>query len=144
MDIDVLLCDHAEAMNGKLFISGAAINIFWTPPQPPHGINAALAMVVHVPYTATNQPHHFAFTLVDDDGNEASSWSPEGQDAGPVKIEGDFNVGRPPNLSPGESQTMPIAVKFQVLLANLGRYSFRVDLDGSEVRRIPFKVEHMS
>lgn len=142
MEADVMLCDHAEATNGKLFINGAGINVFWVAPEPPHRITASVAMVVHVPYTATNQPHSVGVHLMDEDGNAVVPWTPDGVEArGPVKLDGNFNVGRPPNLTPGEAQTVPLALGFQVPFAQLGRYSFKVEIDGAEVRQLPFRLD---
>jgi hypothetical protein len=142
MDTDVMLCDHAEAINGKLFINGAAINMFSVGAQVPYVISPHVAAVVHVPYTATNQSHAVTITLIDEDGQPVAAWAPEGAPPqAPVRLEANFSVGRPPQLHPGESQTVPLAMGFQVPLAELGRYEFRIEVDGSEVRRLPFKVE---
>ncbi len=70
MDVDVLLCDHAQVA-GKLFISGANIDRFLFPAgtPPPYLLNFALAGVVHVPWTATNTQHELVFTILTEDGH---------------------------------------------------------------------------
>jgi uncharacterized protein DUF6941 len=142
MDVDAFLCDHAEVAEGKLFANGAGINICLVPPQPPHVVNLFLAAVVHVPYTATNEGHTLTVSIVDQDGHGMVPWVPEGAPPpGPVVLETEFTVGRPPTLQPGESQPVPVAFGFQGMpVAALGSYSFRLDVDGVEARRLPFRV----
>lgn len=141
MEVDVMLCDHAEAREGKLFINGAAINLFFVPAEPPHQISAYVAAVVHVPYTATNHPHRMTITLVDQDGTGVRPWVPDGApEPPPVRIDAEFNVGRPANLPPGEAQTMPFAAGFQLPLPEIGNYVFEVEIDGSPMRSLPFRA----
>jgi hypothetical protein len=142
MDIDAMLCDHAETAEGKLFINGAAITMLWVAPTPPHVIHLGVAAVVHVPYTETNQPHQIRVTIVDEDGDPVVPWAPEGTASpGAVEIRGDFNVGRPPTLSPGESQALPFAFQLSGLpMPRIGLYSVVVEIDGVESRRLPFRV----
>src|SRR4051812_26271979 len=111
MELDVMLCDHAEAHQGKLFINGAGINLVFVSPQPPHVVSLYLAAVVQVPYTQTNQMHTLTVKLLDEDGNPVIPWTPEGviESAPPVQMDAQFNVGRPPILPPGEAQTVPLA-----------------------------------
>ncbi len=133
MEINALLCDHAEVADGKLFINGGAINLLYVPPQPPYIISLFVAVIVHVPYTATNQSHVVTVRLLDADGDEVAPWTPPGAGAaGPVQASTSFTIGRPPNLQPGESQTMPLAFGLQGLpLGKLGTYAFVIEIDGS-------------
>ena len=54
MEADLLLCDHAEAVNGKLYIMGAAWNLLQAPGQ---AISIALAIVVKVGWDEADQGH---------------------------------------------------------------------------------------
>lgn len=56
MDVDVLLCDHAQVA-GKLFIGVANIDRFLFPAGAPRRtpLNFALAGVVHVPTSAARR-----------------------------------------------------------------------------------------
>jgi hypothetical protein len=141
-DIDVMLCEHAEVADNKLFINGAGINLFWVGTAPPHVITFSLAAVVHVPYTATNQQHTLVATLVTQDGEQVHPALPAGMDSpGPIRVEAAFNVGRPPLLLVGESQPMPLAFTLQGLpLSELGSFSVVLEIDGQEVRRLPFRL----
>ena len=78
MEINALLCDHAESAEGKLFINGGGVNMIYVQPQPPYVISIFVAVVVHVPYTDTNVDHTVAVRLMDEDSNPVSPWAPEG------------------------------------------------------------------
>src|SRR5919108_60320 len=69
MDATVLLCDYAEAVNGKLYVMGGGWNVAFSSGQP---INAALAILVIVPWDQTNRRHELRVELVDGDGNVAA------------------------------------------------------------------------
>lgn len=142
MDIDMMLCDHAEAAENKLFINGAAINLLFVEPQPPHVVNFAVAVVIQVPYNETNVTHQLTISLVNEDGEPVVPWTPDGSLAvqGPVEITGDFNVGRPPGLPPGETQAVPFAFQLQLPMPGLGSYSVIAQINGVEARRLPFRV----
>lgn len=143
MDIDVLLCDHAQVAGDKLFISGANIDRVVIPAgsPAPYLVAFSAAGLVHVPWTATNAEHSLSFSLVTEDG-QVPELPPEMEV--PVRgIGGEmrFNVGRPPQLSAGEEQNVPFAFNFQgVPLMRSGRYSVEFSLDGTPVRRVPFTV----
>lgn len=142
VEIDALLCDHAQVA-GKLFISGANIDVFNIPPATPgpYLITFAVGGVVHVPWTETNQEHRLRFSVVDADGRTPAL--PPGTPVPPGGIGGEmvFNVGRPPGLPDGEEQLVPFAFQFVALpLAELGRYSIRLSIDGTEVRRVAFRL----
>jgi hypothetical protein len=143
MDLDVMLCDHAQVAGDKLFISGANIDRMQLPAgsQPPYIVNFAAAGLIRVPWTATNNEHGLAFNLVTEDGQVPTL--AEGIEPGPGGIGGEmrFNVGRPPQLTSGEEQMVPFAFNFQGLpLGAAGRYVVQFSIDGTESRRLPFSV----
>jgi hypothetical protein len=150
MHIDALLCDHAQVAGGpqsggKLFISGANINLFHFPPnQPgPHVLNFAIAGVVSVPWLATNQPHKLEFLLITEDGKVPEL--PPGAEVGPEGLGGQmtFDVGRPAGLPPGDDQMVPFAFNFGGLpLMRTGKYMIELRLDGEPepTRKLGFRV----
>jgi hypothetical protein len=137
MEIDAILCDHAQAADGKLFISGGGIDRSFAGPDLPHMISLGLGAVVRVPYTATNQVHKFTVTIVDEDGQPVGPYSPDGIEQQPVQVEIPFNLGRPPGMMPGMSQPWSVALNFQLPLGRLGQYHFVVGIDGSDEKRLP-------
>jgi hypothetical protein len=144
MQAKVLLCDHAQVAQSKLFISGANINRMMVAPNAPHVVNVALAIEVMVPWNATNQAHSLTVELVSDGGARIplADMLPPDHDAGDMgMIVANFNVGRSPDLLPGEDTLMPIALPFYGLpLPQLGSYFFVVRIDGTEVDRVSFRI----
>jgi hypothetical protein len=143
MEVDAMLCNYAEAEGGKLYVSGAGISLMWVGAQPPHVVNFFVGAVVQVPYTATNQPHRVTVRLEELDGPSVLPWVPDGHPdtPPPVVLENEFNVGRPPGIDPGEAQSVPLAFGFVGLpLSTVGSYTVVVEIDGTEMRRLPFRV----
>lgn len=142
MDIDVVLCNHAEAADNKLYLTGGGINISFVQPEPPHLVSVALGIVVHVPYTSTNQGHRLRIALIDEDGHQVKPFQMEGgPDLAAIEATIPFNIGRPPIISVGDEQTMAFAINFVNLpLAHLGLYSLVFEIDGTEVKRQTWRV----
>jgi len=143
MVVESMLCDHAQVVEGKLFISGGGIDRMVLPAgtQPPYVANFAVAGLVRVPWTATNAEHVLRFRFVTEDGGVPEL--PEGAAAGPEGITGEmrFNVGRPPQATSGEEQMVPFAFSFQGLpLVRAGRYVMMLSVDDLEVGQSAFTV----
>lgn len=150
MDVQAMLCAYAEVSGNKLFITGAGINLVATPAQePPHPVTITLAVLVAVPWHATNQLHTLAIELISDPGAGAHERIPLAQQLPPDhdvadrgKAFAQFNVGRGPFMKPGEDSLLPIAIPLLGFgLPRPGAYFFAIELDGSEVRRVSFRVE---
>jgi hypothetical protein len=139
--VDAILCDHVQAAENKLYISGGGVTRAWVPPEPPHVIKLGVGAIVRVPYTATNQAHSVTISMSDEDGEEVFPYVPDGvPDPGPVRLTVPFNLGRPPGITPGESQAYPVAANFQFGLRRLGGYKFVISVDGTAVTELPFRV----
>jgi len=144
VEVDAMLCDFVQAAGNKLFVNGGGINRSWVQPEPPHRIKLGLAAVVHVPYTATNQPHKVTISLITEDGNPVVPHVPDGMpDPDPVEVTATFNIGRPPILVPGETQDWSFAVNLELDLRQLGGYKFVISIDGSEAKNLPLRVDVM-
>lgn len=126
----MILCDFAEAINGKLYVMGGG----WDQIQGPNPVNCAVAVQFKVPWTQTNQKHRLAIKLLADDGPYVA---PNGQHVG---IDGEFEVGRPPGHTPGDPLSNTIAVRFDGLPLPTGGYRFSLEVDGTEVSAQGFRV----
>ena len=143
-----MLCDFAEVSGNKLFISGAGINMIGTgQAAPPHPVSFALALLVHVPWTATNQQHTLKVQLFSDTSNGPKRVSindadpPDGNEENRGAIVGLFNMGRSPVMQVGEESLLPITFPmFGLPLPDIGSYYFIVSIDGTEVDRVSFRV----
>jgi len=148
VQIDAFLADSVVTAEGKLFVQGAGWDNINTPGFPYAHDRIGIGMLVRVPYTDTNQDHRFAISLEDEDGQELPlADAPPGVESPDGKIrriEGAFNVGRPPTLVAGDDQLIPMALNFNGLpLEHPGRYTFVVEIDGTEAKRLPFRVHQM-
>jgi hypothetical protein len=131
MEADLLLCDHAEAINGKLYIMGAAWNLLQAPGQ---AITVALAIVVKVAWDEADAAHELIAELLDADGERIVI------NGEPVAPSGRFELGRPAGLKPGSTLNMPLAFNLTGLVLGVGQYEWRLTIDGEPVARAPFAV----
>lgn len=122
MQAHVLLCDHAQVADGKLFISGAGISVI------PRGIPTAIALLIHVPWDRANTQIPYTLHVENSDG----STDLVAEDDGPARIEisGQFEVGRPPGLTRGTSLDLPAAISVPPLDLSAGRYMWRLTIAG--------------
>src|SRR5262245_58291909 len=112
--INAVLCDSAVAADGKLYVQGGGWNILTALELHHVQPRTALAIVVAVPYTATNQNHRLELQLQGDDGPlTIGPPLPDGKQ--PRGIEAQFNVGRPAMLQHGDAQNLPFAVNLDQL-----------------------------
>ncbi|SRR6266545_6351832 len=128
----LLLANHAEAVNGLLYVLGAGWTDQWrgvipedTPPPVTH---FGIAASVLVPWTETNRPHHLSIRI-------------EGEDGAPElgRLEADLEVGRPPGSRPGTDQRAVMAVNVNLQFPRAGGYRIVAEL-GDKVRTTSFRV----
>lgn len=126
------LADHAEAVNGKLYVVGGAWDRLYTANLPAHHAHLSLSAVIKIPWTATNQRHGIVVDLVDADGHSAL----------PQKMEGDFEAGRPPGMRPGDDSTFVFVANVNGMqLEKEGQYEFVLSIDGAVAGKAPFRLQ---
>ena len=124
MKVTVLLADYAQVADGKLNIIGGGWNT--TGPQP---MPFALAVLIEVPWDRANEQHHIRIELVDADGHAVVVPQPDGQD-GPLVIDGDFEIGRPPGSKRGAALNFPLAINLPAQPIPPGsRYEWRLSIN---------------
>lgn len=119
----MLLADHAQVADGKMFISGGG----WTYCSP-GTVPCAVAMLFHVPWQQTNEKIPFALRLVDEDGHPVPQPGPEGKRE--VGIAGQLETGRPAGMPPGTETNVPIAFNVVLTLPPSRRYTWILEADG--------------
>jgi hypothetical protein len=125
MKVTMLLADAAQVAGGKLQIIGGGWSV--TGPQP---VASALAVLIQVPWMEANTKHVWELTLYDGDGHPVAFPDPEGQ-AQEIRLASEFEVGRPPGVTPGTLLEAPFAVSLGPLpLAPGSRYVWRLTIDG--------------
>ena len=126
-----MLADHAEAVSGKLYVTGGCWNSIVVPQFPVVHPHFTVAASLHVPWQATNQQHSLRLDLID--GN--------GQSVLPEPMQGLFEAGRPPGMRSGDEAVIVFAFNFNGLrLEAAGIHEFVLEVDGTELGRIGFKV----
>lgn len=115
----LILCDYAQVADGKLNVIGAGWS--FTGPQP---CPSALAVMIDVPWSATNERHELALELLTADGE------PVGGPEGAVRLGGQFEVGRPAGHPAGVGITVPLAFNIGPIALTPGaRYVWVLTID---------------
>lgn len=125
------LADHAEAVNGKLYVVGGCwdnVNVSALPATHPH---LSVCTALQVSWEETNRKHAFAIELVDADGRRVL----------PQTLGGEFEAGRPAGSRPGDWTTLVMVLNVNMLpLEQVGTYEFVLSVDGEPLGRAGFKV----
>ena len=128
----LLLANHAEAHNGLLYAQGAGWVHHWRGPQqdgqPPRISHFGVAATLLVPWGDTNRQLPLWIEIVPEDGGEPI-----------VRIDGSYEVGRPPGTPPGSDQRSVLAVNFDLQFPSAGGYRLSAGTGNSQ-RTISFFV----
>jgi hypothetical protein len=148
VQIEAFLADSVASAEGKLYVQGAGWNVINTVKVPTRHSRIGLGLIIRVPYTATNQMHKFELYLQDADGNELplADAPPETEmpDEKIRRLGGQFNVGRPPTLQPGDEQLVAMAINLDGLMFDRAdSYKFVIELDGSTEKELSFRVHQV-
>lgn len=132
MEIEyALLADHAEVINGKLYLMGGGWDLRQAPAAPARA-QFAVAIGVRVAWDETNVPIALQLRLEDDDG------------AAVFQLDGQLQVGRPPHVPAGSSQLIQAAVALNAELPAFGGYraAIRAAMAGGreDARALPFRL----
>jgi hypothetical protein len=131
VDVNILLCDAAHEVGGKLYVLGGGWSLLHLPRTP---TNMALAMKIEVPWDQTNRAIKIQAALRDADGQDVDI----GQ--GPIVASGDVTVGRPAHVKPGTPIDLPIAMQFNGIALEPGGYVWELEIDGHVEARVGFRV----
>lgn len=124
MRVTMMLADHAEVADGKLFINGGGWAL--TGPAP---TTCGVALIFHIPWERTNHKTRFSLALLDADGHPVTQPGPIG--AQPINVGGQFEVGRPAGVPPGTAINVPVAVNtFPMQLPPGTQFTWVLEVDG--------------
>jgi hypothetical protein len=145
LEVDAFLADSVVVSENKLYAQGAGWDSIFTATFPFRQPRIGIGVFLRIPWSATNQMHKFSIKIIDQDGNRISLGdAPPGTDLPGGKVHdltGQFNVGRPPLLNPGDSQLVPIAVNLDGLeFEEPNSYSVVITVDEKDRRRLPIRV----
>lgn len=117
----VTLANHAECVNGLLYLSGAGFDKLFRPPAPEGqtpNIHFGVAVSVLVPWAETNRKHKLVITVADDDGEVL------------MQIDGELEIGRPAGAVPGNDLRAPFAAGFVGPCPKPGGYNVTASIGG--------------
>lgn len=137
MQVNLILADAAQTIEGKLYLLGGGWTV--TGPNP---VPQAVAAIIQTSWDETNVKHHASLALRDADGSPVN-----GPDGNPIQINLDFEVGRPAGAKAGSSFNVPLAVNFAPLPVSPGfRYEWELSIDGKTKPewRVVFDVRPLS
>jgi hypothetical protein len=144
MAVDAFLADSVVSPDGKLYVQGGGWTVINTPALPCRQPRLGLAALIRVPYSlAINESHKFEVHLEDADGTilplgDAPGATPDGKIR---RVGGEFTVGRPPGILPGDDQLVGISMNVDGLLfEKAGVYRFVISIDGVDVKTLRFRV----
>lgn len=131
MEIDfAFLADSAEAVNGKLYVMGGAIDTIWARQVPL--IHSRLAFVLRLIFDVAEigRKHKLEIQIMDEDG------------AITANLGGDLEIpAKNPNLPKGWRQAFATVLNFQNLnFVKFGNYSFNILVNNSSLKNIPLRV----
>jgi hypothetical protein len=131
MDIDyAILADFAEVVGSKLYLMGGGWDTF-SVPEAPCQVRLGIAVGVRFGWDETNVQTPVRIVVEDDDGTEL------------VKIEGQLQVGRPAQLTPGSSQLAQLAANVAVNIPAIGGYRVHIEAGSGSARAdrmLPFRM----
>jgi hypothetical protein len=135
-----MLCDSAAAVEGKLFIQGGGWNAIAAGAMPFTAPRIGMALLIGVPYGDTLHRHQLTVGLQDEDGSQLPLGPPvDGGRASHLQLA--FEVGRPAQLPPGDTQLLPFALNIDgYQFSGPGGYVFVIAVDGQELTRLRFRV----
>ena len=129
----LILADSAEVVGNKLYLLGGGWDRLTVNTGFPIDQRCAIAVSVRVPWNETNQKHVFEVEVMSEDPQTEEPKSL-------VKVNGQFEVGRPPGIPQGQEQRIQLAINMGLRLETPGTKVIIARIEGQEMRRVHFNV----
>ncbi len=127
VEVDFLqLADHAEVLNGKLYMMGGAwdrLHIGDIGQQ----VAFYIAIGVLVPWSLTNEPHQLQIRIEDEDGTQLHS-----------DLQATLNMGRPVTATKGQCFRAMAVLPLQLTLPGYGAYRVVAMVPGQSQKQATF------
>jgi hypothetical protein len=124
----LLLADHSESVNGKLYMVGGGWNVLRLP-ELPHEWGFHIALGLDVGWDETNTHHDLLVNVHDPDGNELGDG-----------LAAEFEAGRPPGMPAGQEQRLVMSIGTAATFTTAGPHAAVVQANGEEIGRARFYV----
>lgn len=126
----VTVANHAEAVNGLLYLQGAGLTDILQPIDTagqPGIVHVGIGVSMLVGWNETNHSYPLTITVEHEDGEVI------------VTIEAEVETGRPAGLAPGSDQRSVMAVSGEVQFVRPGAYRVRARMESQETS-VTFRV----
>lgn len=117
----VMNADHAEAINGKLYMHGAGWTDHFQPPGPngqPGISHMGIAVSVIIGWNETNRRFPLTLTLMHEDG------------AALTQVNAQIEAGRPPGVPNGSEFRSVLAISAEIVFRKTGTYRLEAEIAG--------------
>jgi hypothetical protein len=129
----LILADAAQVVGSKLYLLGGGWDTLTVNQAFPFNQRCGLAMSIRVDWHETNQKHNFELEMIAED---SLTEAPKSM----LKAGGQFEIGRPPGISPGQQQRFQVALDMTLNIESAGTKTVIARVEGKEMRRISFNV----
>jgi hypothetical protein len=129
----LILADSAQVVGGKLYLLGGGWEILTVNRALPVDQRCAVALSIRVPWNETNRKQTFEIEVVSED---PATEEPKSL----ARVGGQFEVGRPPGIPPGQEQRVQLAIDMNLRIDTVGTKAVIGRIAGQELRRIHFNV----
>lgn len=129
-----LIADHAEVVNGKLYLMGGGWDTTYAP-QAPALVRLCVATGVRIDWGELGREFPVLIVIEDDDGGEL------------VRIQGAVSATQAPHSVPGSAQLAQIAASLPLTLSAFGGYRVHISVgpEGeAEHCNLPFRLVELS
>jgi hypothetical protein len=124
----LLLTDHSEAVNGKVYVNGGGWNMLGFPELPTEH-RFGIAFGIDVAWDETNEPHTLRLEIQDPDGDRLGD-----------ELEFEFETGRPPGALRGQDQRIVLALEASIAFTIAGPHAVVIHDGDEEIGRTRFYV----
>lgn len=131
MEVDfAFLADSADAVNGKLYLVGGAIDTIWSNQVPVIYPRLSFAMRILFAPSELGRKHKLEVSIINEDGVRIAA------------VGGDLDLGpKSPQLPAGWRQAFLGVLHFVNLkFENFGHYSFDITIDNFSLKSIPVRI----
>ncbi len=126
----VTVANHAEAINGLLYLQGAGLTDITQqngPDGQPGILHVGIAVSIVIGWNEANRRYPLRLSVVHEDGSAL------------LNVEGQVEAGRPPGLPAGSDLRSVLAVSAEIQFPRSGGYVLKAELDGG-IRSVAFRV----
>lgn len=129
MDIEwLILADSAQVVGNKLYMLGGGWDRLIVNKELPLTQRLAIATSFRVPWNETNERHSFEIEIATEDGKQLG------------KGTGQFEIGRPVGVQPGQDQRTQIALEINMNIAQFGTFVINASVGEEAKRSFSFSV----